>query len=279
MTRSRFGLAFVAVLLAGLVPALVTPWTTAPAHASFGISQHKGWDACGIGSTANAQAFWSNTPFWNMGLYIGGSQYGKGCTRWTPADVATLRGQGWKFLPLWVGPQAPCTSFASRFSADPATAYAQGRDEARAAYQVIVSYGWDTRDAPIIYDLEAFNTADAGCLAATQQFISGWVYQMHVPTAQKAGVYGSACASGLNTFASLANVPDFIDAADWSGNPSTGTIRCIPSGNWSGSRRHKQYAGDHTETWNGVTLNIDSDCSNGPVYPAPDELGNEQGCL
>lgn len=276
--RARTRLALLSVLLAGLVPIVSAP-AAGTAHATFGTSQRMGWDACGIGSTANAQAFWNNTPFWNLGLYLGGSSYGTGCTRWSTAQVNALRAQGWMFMPLWVGPQAPCTGFPSRFSSDGATAFSQGRNEATAAYNKIVSLGWDTLNAPIIYDLEAFNTANSSCLAAAKQFISGWVYQLHLAPAQKAGVYGSGCSSGLSSFASIANVPDFIHGADWSGNPNTATVTCVPASYWTLSQRHKQYRGDHLETWNGVTLNIDSDCSNGPVYPGPDQLSIGQGCV
>src|SRR5690348_12780028 len=167
-------LAAAAVLAAGVTLAAVTS-AAAPAAASFGISQHQGWDACGIGSTGNALGFWSNTPYWNMGLHLGGSSYGTGCTRWSAGQVSTLRSQGWKFLPLWVGPQAPCTGFSSRISSNTTTAFNQGKAEALSAYQQIVAYGFDTLNAPIIYDLEAFDTTNSGCVAATNSFINGWV--------------------------------------------------------------------------------------------------------
>jgi len=267
-----------AALLAGLVLMFLVPAANT-AQASVGISQRLGWDACGIGSTSNAQAFWSNTPYWNMGLYLGGSSYGSGCTHWSSSQVSTLLGQGWMFLPLWVGPQAPCTGFGSRFSYDGATAYGQGRNEAIAAYNKIVSWGWNVLNTPIIYDLEAFDTNNSSCLAAAKQFISGWGYQMRLAPAQKAGVYGSGCASGLSAYATIANAPEFIDGADWSGNRNTATIACVPSYDWVYNQRHKQYQGDHLETWNGVTLNVDNDCSNGPVYPGPDQLNTGQGCV
>lgn len=255
----------------------VTPLSERRAEASYGLSIHMGWDACGA-SVAKAQAFWNNTPYWNMGLYLGGSDYGSGCKRWSNDEVAQLRSMGYKFLPLWVGPQAPCSGQSSRFSSDPATAAAQGKNEALAIYNKIVSLGWDTTNAPIIYDLEAFDTSNSGCMSATRSFIDGWVRQMHVAPAQKAGVYGSTCASGLAQYATLANVPDFIDGADWDGVKTTTDMACVSSGYWVNRQRHKQYRGGHNETWNGVTMNVDSDCSNGPVYPAPDNLTSPQGC-
>lgn len=275
--RMRVRIAVPAAVLAA--PAfVVSPPATAPAKASFGINVHMGWDACGA-TVAKAQAFWSNTPYWNMGLYLGGSAYATGCKRWTTAEVNRLRAQGWQFLPLWVGPQAPCTGFSSRFSSTRSTATSQGRNEAIAAYNKIVSLGWNTAGTPIIYDLEAFNTGNSRCLNAAKAFINGWDAQMHVAPAQKAGVYGSSCASGLSSYASIANVPDFITGADWDNIKTTTNLACVASNSWSHQQRHKQYRGGHNETWNGVTMNVDSDCSNGPVYPGPNATNNTQGCV
>src|SRR5689334_12013975 len=97
--RPRAGLAALAVTLSAALSVL----PAAPARASFGNSIHMGWDACGA-SYAKAQAFWDNTPYWNMGLYLGGSSYGAGCKRWSGSEVGQLRALGYKFLPLWVGP-------------------------------------------------------------------------------------------------------------------------------------------------------------------------------
>jgi Rv2525c-like, glycoside hydrolase-like domain len=272
-----------ALFTAALIPtamALFPVSTPTPAAASFGISQHMGFDACSAPSPAQMQAFWTNTPFWNIGIYIGGAL--RACSQpnltssWLQNEGPS--GVGWHFLPIWVGPQAPCSGFSETFSSDPSTAYQQGRNEALSAYYTAVNLGMDVQDAPIIYDLEAFDSSNAGCVAAAQQFIQGWVDQLHVPVSQLAGVYGSSCASALSAFASLATPPDFIFGADWNNNPSTADLVCVPSGDWANEQRHKQYAGGHNETWNGVTLNIDSDCSNGPVYPAPDSLGGTDGC-
>lgn len=267
------GKAALAVLLAGIWPGAGLVGPAAPAQAAYGISKGMGVDGCGI-TTSEAQALWSNTPYYNFGLYLGGSA--AGCPI-SGSYASTILGQGWSALPLWVGPQAPCSGYRSTFSYDGATAFNQGKTEALSSYNVIHGWGWNTDSAPIIYDLEGFNTGNSSCLNAAKQFISGWTYQMHVAPAQKAGVYGSTCGSGLGSYASIANVPDFIDGADWNGNKSTSNMACIPSDTWVFSQRHKQYQGDHNETWNGVTVTIDSDCSNGPVYPKGDNAN--EGCV
>lgn len=274
--RARAAAMVALVLLAG-APTAVAVSQPEPAFADSGISQHMGVDACGLYSVSKAQAFWNNTPYWNFGLYIGGSS--AGCPMNSASFVSSLRSMGWKLMPLWVGPQAPCTSYSSRFSYDLATARSQGQSEAASAYNRLLSLGMTTLDTPVTYDLENFNTGNSSCLAAARSFIQGWVEQMHIPPAQKAGVYGSACASGLSSFATIANPPDFIAGADWDGIKNVWDMACVSTGSWVYHQRHKQYRGDHNETWNGVTVSVDNDCSDGPVYPAPDNLGNTQGCL
>ena len=46
-------------------------------------------------------------------------------------------------------------------------------------------------------------------------------------------------------------------------------IVVIGSANSSNSQRLRQYAGDHNETWGGVTYNIDSNVLDGPVAVVP----------
>jgi hypothetical protein len=137
----------------------------------------------------------------------------------------------------------------------------------------------NTDRTPVIYDLENYDTGNGGCLAAVKFFVRGWVEQMHVAPAQQAGVYGSTCASGLGELARISPPPDFVTGASWDGNRNTRSMPCVDPGSWVNHQRHKQYAGPHDETWNGVRLNVDSDCSDAPVYPGPDRLDAGPGCV
>jgi hypothetical protein len=260
-----------------LVAAAILYDTGTPAQASFGISQRWGVDSCGINTVAKAQAFWTHTPYSNIGVYIGGSA--AACPMNSASFMTALVNMGWQIMPIWVGPQASCSSFGSRMSSNPDTAFQQGKTEAHASYLRLRSLGMSVDNTPVIYDLENYNTTNTTCVNAAKAFIRGWVTQAHVPTAQKSGVYGSTCGSGLANFATISPAPDFIDGASWDGIKSTRTMPCISSGSWTNRQRHKQYRGDHSETWNGVTLSVDNDCSNAPVYPGPDELDTGQGCL
>jgi hypothetical protein len=250
-----------------------------PAHAiaaGGGILQGYGFDACAAPSTGAMKAWWSNTPWSFVGVYIGGSARGCSQPNLTATWFNTTNAQGWRYELIWVGPQAPCTTFASRMSSNTTTAYQQGKNEAVSAFNALKALGFGTAaGTPVVYDLENYPN-NSGCRAAVKSFMQGWVDQLAVAPAQVSGVYGSACASYLDDFASMARPPRFIVGADWDSNPSTSSLSCIPGTHWTNHQRLKQYRGDHNETWGGVTINIDSNCANGPV--APNGANNTAAC-
>ena len=45
------------------------------------------------------------------------------------------------------------------------------------------------------------------------------------------------------------------------------TFPSFPSTEWANHQRIKQWQAPHNETWGGVTINIDSNCANGPLAP------------
>ena len=235
--------------------------------AGGGVLQGEGFDTCAAPSSTAMADWWHNTPWSFVGVYVGGSSRGCSQPNLTSGWFNTTNAQGWRYELIWVGPQAPCTTFASRMSYTTATAYQQGKNEALAVWNALNSMGFGTAaGTPVVYDLEAYPN-NSSCRAAVKSFIQGWVDQLAVAPAQKAGVYGSACGSYLADLATLARPPAYIVPADWDGNTSTMTMACISNGNWTNHQRIKQYRGDHYETWGGVTLDIDSNCANAPVAP------------
>ncbi|WP_052595643.1 glycoside hydrolase domain-containing protein [Luteipulveratus mongoliensis] len=237
-----------------------------------------GADSCTAPSESQMSAFWNNTRFSYWGIYIGGSVRGCDQPNLTASWVTNVTNQGWDLLPIWVGPQSPCWSGSgNKFSLDPGTAYSQGKSEAIAAYQAWKPLSSES-NVPIVYDIEgASNNTDA-CRAASKSFINGWTEQLHSAPAQPSGVYSSACGGALDDYFGIPNRPDFIDAADWDDNPDTGAIDCIAGDHWASRQRHKQYQGDHNETFNGVTLNIDSRCANGAVFGSADHVTPGHAC-
>ncbi len=259
--RRKAGVGALAVLL---VAALWQVVPVPPSSARSIRTTQRGLDACNAPSVSQMRAFWTRTPYGWFNMYVGGSMRACANTNLTPWWISKVRAMGWKLLPTWVGPQAPCTNFRVRFSYDPPTAYTQGRNEARAAMTAVRNLQMQV-DTPLAYDLEAFNTLDTACVSAAKAFVHGWTSYLALPPRQLSGVYGSVCASALQTFASIPRPPDFIWGAYWNGNPDVYNMKCINGGSWL-QRRHKQYAGGHYETWNGVTLYVDSNSSDGPVY-------------
>ena len=257
------------------IPLLFGIASSTPAYAltnGSGIDQGKGFDTCQDPTAAQMQAFWTGTPYFWLGTYIGGSLMACSQPNLSSSWVTTVNNQGWDFEFIWVGPEPPCTGYASRFSSDPATAYQQGRNEAVSAWNTLTNTLGITNGASgtaLVYDLES---SPSSCQSATNSFIAGWDYQLQLTPDQKAGVYGAVCGSYLEAYASISSVPDFVWGAWWNGNPSTSNLDgggCgVPNGSWGYHQRLKQYQGGHNETWNGVTLNVDSDCANGPTDPS-----------
>ena len=231
----------------------------------------QGFDSCSPPSLSQMQDWKTNSPYGVWNLYIGGSN--RGCkaaneAAITSTFVSQLYQQGWKFIPTWVGLQASCSNLSLyKMSNDPTTAYNQGVSEADSASDVLSSLGLG--GTIIYFDLEAFSTADATCKAAAQSFISGWTARLHA-RGNQAAVYGSSCASWIDLYYLVSNVPDAIWPAAWGGysynsGASVWGVSCLSDNHWNNHQRIHQYAGGHNETWGSTTLNIDSDVLDGVV--------------
>lgn len=110
--------------------------------------------------------------------------------------------------------------------------------------------------------------------------MKGWADYLEVEPAQRSGVYGSAAGTYIPDFASNGNPPDFIWFAEVnSTGASTRRSNYIPSTMWIYNQRHKQYALNVTETYGGVSINIDRDCSDGPVYSSVTRLNGSSICI
>jgi len=231
----------------------------------------QGFDKCGLPGLSNMQTWWNGSPYNGFNLYIGGSAYACRNTLPTASYVSTLSAQGWRFFPTWVGPQAPCMNYASVFSYNTSTAYSQGVAEADAALATAANLGLaapDQSGTVIYYDMETYGTTDT-CRKAVNSFLSGWTYELRAHN-NLAGVYGNACYNATD-WATIANVPDAVWLAHWYLNPAymptaSTSDSCVSSSLWSNHQRLRQYAGDHTEIWGGVSLGgIDSNALDGPL--------------
>ena len=234
-----------------------------------------GLDTCTVPSTSTMTK-WLASPYRVIGTYLGGMNWACSYGNFSASWVSHTAAQGWRFVPLWVGRQAPCSTIPGVAVINPSQAAAEGESEARAAVGSAKKFGFG-KGAPIYFDMEGYNSTGS-CGSAVVNFLGGWTRELHV-YGYVSGVYASA-ASGIKNLvaaymSSGSSRPDDIWTADWNGTPVL-TDSYVPSTYWSNHQRLHQYAGAHDEKWGGATLNIDSDAADGLVVgqsSVPDSAG------
>ena len=226
-----------------------------------GVSDKKGFDKCTAATVSQMQTWWTSSPYWDANIYIGGNSRSCSQPNLTASWVSQIFAQGWRIIPTWVGPQAPCSSFSNKISSDPTTARSEGINEANSATTAASQLGLSPQTV-IYYDLEHYNTTTS-CSAAIKAFLGGWTQRMH-ERGNIAGVYGSPI-NAFGDWAGASPVPDAVWIAKWDGNATVWGLTPLPDTYWNNHQRIHQYAGGHDETWGGVTFNIDNDISDGPV--------------
>ncbi len=224
----------------------------------------QGFDRCVPPTVEQLAAWWQESPYSVVNIYLGGVHYPSFCQTGIQDAiwVHKVASQGWTFTAIWVGPQPPCTNFTHKMSPNPATAYLEGRDEAEAAADKARALGL-FGDLTIHYDVEGYFGNEA-CREVVESFVQGWTDRLH-ELGLKAGSYGGGCSSSVSEWW-LENDPaiDQVWIAHWSlpagYNPDAVVwgAACVDDDFWPDHQRIKQYAGDHAETWGGTTITIDS---------------------
>ena len=233
------------------------------------VTSGLGFDACTAPSVATMTA-WLSSPYRVAGTYLGGvnwaCSYGNFNTTW----VSQIAAEGWQFIPIWVGPQAPCTGITGAVTINPAQAAAQGQAEAASAAAVAQSFSYGTGSA-IYFDMEGYDSSDTSCAHAVLTFLGGWTQGLHA-AGYLSGVYSSAGSGITDLAAEYASQsyprPDDVWIADWTGDPVL-TDPYLPNADWPGHHRLHQYYGGHDETWGGRGVNVDNDVINGAVAGLP----------
>ncbi|BCJ48329.1 hypothetical protein GCM10010168_77450 [Actinoplanes ianthinogenes] len=255
-----------AVCLVTAGPAAFVP-AAAAAAAAPGSFTGSGFDACTAPSNTTMDA-WLASPYRAIGIYFGGNN--RGCTQpnLTADWVTRQQAGGWHLLPLYLGPQASCTTSTKPNRIDNTQAAAQGRATADDAAAQATALGLGPQSM-LIYDMEAYRTDDTVCRSGVLAFMSAWTARLH-DRGYLSGFYssmGSGVADQVANYNTSGYVrPDYLDFARWDG-VATVSDPAIPAAYWSPQRRIKQYRGDHTETYGGVTINIDNDYAD--VAPLP----------
>jgi Domain of unknown function (DUF1906) len=228
--------------------AAVTP-QTAPAALSTSVTNDtgSGFDACTAPSSATMSAWKSGSSYTAIGIYIGGSEAACAQPNLTAAWVAQQAAAGWHFLPIYVGPQASLSQLTS-----PA---AQGTSAADDAISQAAARGFGPGNV-LYYDMEAYQPAQRG---AALVFTAAWNTELH-RAGYWSGLYSSANSEIADLVANYggSSTPDVTFTARWNGMADTDDAN-IPAGEWSNHQRAHQFASGHDETYNGATINIDSD--------------------
>jgi hypothetical protein len=229
------------------------------------IGSGLGFDTCTVPSASTMTA-WLASPYRLVATYLGGVNWACSYGNFTASWVSRVAAEGWRFMPLWVGRQAPCSDGFGLASIDPSRAAAQGRAEASSAVAAARAFRFG-RSTPIYFDMEGYNTANHACSITVLNFLSGWTQGLHA-AGYVSGVYSSA-ASGIRDLVSRYGNrsvarPDEIWIARWNGQPVL-TEPNVPNGYWANHQRLHQYSGSHTEKWGGGTVEIDTDAADGLV--------------
>jgi peptidoglycan hydrolase-like protein with peptidoglycan-binding domain len=262
------------VLLIGLAITAATVSAASPADARNVVTPGNftgyAFDQC-LAPTQRAMDAWlKSSPYLAVGIYISGAS--RGCVhqpnlsaRW----VANQLRNGWRLLPITLGPQAWCTTrerylHQVRINPSPRSAYtrarSQGRAEARKTVRAAERLGISRRST-LWYDIEAFPIGSTHCRESALSFLNAWTRQLH-QLHYVSGVYSSA-ASGIKILDDARALrpgkylmPDRIWIADWNGrrNTASGYVR---QAGWQPHRRVHQYVGGHHERHGGVTIDVD----------------------
>jgi hypothetical protein len=208
-----------------------------------------GFDACTAPSQRYMNAWLRGSPYRVIGIYIGGADRACAQPNLTQTWVRAQAAAGWRFIPLYAGPQAAFGELGAPARQAGAAAF-NAVDQAR-----LLGFGPGT---PIYYDMEAYAPRQR---AAALTFLSVWSFQVR-RLGYLAGVYSSSDSGvtdlvknyGGHRFAT----PDIIYDALWNGAATTSDPN-IPAALWANHRRIHQFRGNVTQRHGGLRINIDQD--------------------
>lgn len=268
----------VVALLTTLALVLTTGALTTPARADGNVVTPGdftgyGFDQCLAPKQWEMNRWLNHSPFLAVGIYISGkSRACRNQPNLTPSWVSTQLANGWRLLPITLGPQASCQPRFPRYGDDPtinpkpgkygrySLARSMGTNEAGSTVADAKALGI-VAGSTLWYDLEGFDLGNTNCRESALAFLSAWTTKIHA-LGYVSGVYSSA-GSGIKMLDDARvnrpgtfDLPDAIWIARWDGHANTSTSYVRNEG-WQPHARVKQYQGGHDETWGRVRINID----------------------
>ncbi len=205
-----------------------------------------GFDICSYPSDSAMQAWWSGTPFYFCGFYLGGPRYACGNPSPWLNKRTYLKNLGYGFLVLYVGYQAGDTSYLTS---------AQGIADAKDAVAKAQQAGFPT--GTIIYlDVEQGGLLNPSFLT----YIDAWINEINNNSSYRPGVYCSysQTADQINNSIHVncqfaiynINIPPSPGCTTPSPAPDPTNSGVVYALDW-------QYAQNCLKTYNGVQLTVD----------------------
>jgi peptidoglycan hydrolase-like protein with peptidoglycan-binding domain len=231
-----------------------------------------GLDACVAPTQAVMDAWNLQSPYSAIGIYVSGdSRYcgDKYQPNLSKAWVTKNAANGWRFMPIHVGRQAPCFKNnpksrvqKQKMSTTVSTARQQARDEAADTIAALTKYGFAEGSYSYL-DIEWYARTKA-CDNIVLEFADAWTDYLH-DHGYKSGVYssGSAGIAAIDA-ARVAKRKDFTlpdqlwiawtnKVANTDGGPY------LADAGWANHQRIHQYHNGVDVTYGGFKLNIDKD--------------------
>jgi Rv2525c-like, glycoside hydrolase-like domain/Putative peptidoglycan binding domain len=230
-----------------------------------------GFDACEAPSQSTMDSWRTTSPYWGVGVYIGGENRSCSQPNLTRAWVKTQHDRGWNVVPIWVDLQAPrvgggtgrCVDHpfgGTTMSRSNATARNQGSRAADRAIARARVLGI-AKGSTLFLDMESYKNDISACNQPVQNFQSGWSKRLR-SLGWKSGYY-SSLSTGINAldfvrtqFPGTYVMPDAVWFADADGRPNLDGRPFLHDRYWRGQRIH-QYGLDVQREYGGIPLAID----------------------
>jgi hypothetical protein len=248
------------------------------------VSNSNGFDLACAPASAAMQTWWSDSPYQDIGVYLGGcdvycvSPNGQNTcastwhssttktvdTNLTSAWMTSVTKMGWGILPIWVGPQAPCIANASSYwTINNSDSYSTGAYQADLAIAQANALG--ITNGIIYYDMEGYTPDGGSCSGAVESFLDSWTTELHAQGFQS-GLYGGI-GDFETDFLALSPEPDVAWIAAWDSNNTIWNIGTLSNSYWPTNQRIHQWNSETSgETWGGINLGgIDQNVVDAPV--------------
>ncbi|APY87443.1 DUF1906 domain-containing protein [Streptomyces alfalfae] len=238
------------------------------AAAPVSVFRGYAFDTC-VAPTADTMRRWKSSKYRAIGVYYAGR--GRACKNQPNLSrswMNTVRADGWRILPVYVGSQSPCVG-AKNKKGVPIGRYptSQGKKEGRDAVTRAKAYGMRA-GSPLYLDMEAYAYKKAACARTTLAFIQSWNRTVRA-SGYVPGFYSSA-DSGVRHMdvarrAGEKDLPSVMWFARWRTAPRLYGEPALGDSAWRPARRIHQYAGNVKERHGGRTLVIDRNLMHAPV--------------